>query len=130
MESAVKMRSVTIGGREIKLAYTLDAYIEMSETIEGFDMGDIKKAVTNPKRMVDILFIMANNAAKLNGTPLDFDREWLRLHIPVSTRKFVSLQLAIIHTVTDGMEMETELSAEEDQEVDLVLRELQKKRTD
>jgi hypothetical protein len=71
---------------------------------------------------------MAESAAKLNGEQMDIDREWIALHIPINTRKLISLQIAIIKTTAEWMEMEAELDADEEREVDLVLQEIQKKR--
>ena len=64
---------------------------------------------------------------RLNGEKLDVDQDWFALHTPANVRKLISLQLAVIETITDGMSMETEEDDDREREVDLVLQEIQKK---
>lgn len=126
--SVVKTHTVKIAGRTFTLAFTLRAMLEMQKRIEGFDFNDIDRLVGSPQGMLDILYVLAENGAKLNGETLDVDEEWFAVHIPATLRKFVSIQLAVMETMADGMTMEAEEDDERGVEVDVVLREIQKKR--
>ena len=128
MESMVKMRKVKLAGREFPLAFTLRAVIALQNDPEsGFDSGDIRKAITKMDGMVNVLYEMAKDGAELSGNPLDVDRQWFELHIPMNQRKIISIQLAILNTVAEWMTMEAEEDEEEGREIDLVLQEIQKK---
>ena len=122
-----RTRTVKIGGRDFELAFTLRTMLMMQENIEGFDFNSIDRLVATPKGMLDVLYILAENGAKLAGHELDVDKEWFAMHIPPTTRKMVAIQLAIIGALTDGMNMEAEEDDEAGREVDLVLKEIQKK---
>ena len=128
MESMVRMRNVKLAGREFPLAFTLRAVIALQNDPEsGFESGDIRKAITKMDSMVNVLYEMAKDGAELSGKPLDVDRQWFELHIPMNQRKIISIQLAVIHTAADWMTMEAEEDEEEGREIDLVLQEIQKK---
>lgn len=128
MESMVRMRNVKLAGREFPLAFTLRAVIALQNDPEsGFDSGDIRKTITKMDGMVNVLYEMAKDGAELSGKPLDADRQWFELHIPMNQRKIISIQLAILNTVAEWMTMEAEEDEEEGREIDLVLQEIQKK---
>ena len=127
MDTVVKTHTVKIGGRTFTLAFTLRAMLELQRRIEGFDFNEINNLIRTTQGMLDALYVLAENGAKLNGEELDVDEDWFALHIPPTLRKMVSIQLAIAETFTDGMMMETE-EDEWDREVDVVLQEIQKKR--
>lgn len=125
--STKKQHMVKIAGRVFPLAFPLRAMLEMQNSIEGFNFNDIDKMVSNPNMLLPMLFILAENGALLNGEKLDVDQDWFSLHTPANVRKLISLQLAVIETITDGMMMETEEEEDREREVDLVLQEIQKK---
>lgn len=125
--STKKQHMVKIAGRVFPLAFPLRAMLEMQNSIEGFNFNDIDKMVSNPNMLLPMLFILAENGALLNGEKLDVDQDWFSLHTPANVRKLISLQLAVIETITDGMMMETEEDEDREREVDLVLQEIQKK---
>ena len=128
MESYTKKQyKIKIDGREFPLAFPMKAYREMSNSIEGFDFGDVNKMVADPNKMMPALFILAKYGAILNGQKVDFDQDWIDLHTPVSTRKIIAIQLAIINTISENMDMESEEDEDLEREVDLVLQEIQKK---
>lgn len=127
MESMAKKNTLKIDGREFPLAFPLRTLIRLKNENPDFDISDIGKTAADPAGMVKILYYMMDDAARLEGKTLDVDQDWIALRLPVSTRKFVALQLKIIHTVTDWMKMESEEDADEEREVDLVLQEIQKK---
>ena len=125
--STKKQHMVKTAGRVFPLAFPLRAMLEMQNSIEGFNFNDIDKMVSNPNMLLPMLFILAENGALLNGEKLDVDQDWFSLHTPANVRKLISLQLAVIETITDGMMMETEEEEDREREVDLVLQEIQKK---
>jgi len=122
-----KQHTVKIAGRVFPLAFPLRAMLEMQNRIEGFNFNDISKMVSKPEILLPMLLILAENGALLNGEKLDVDLDWITLHTPANLKKLISLQLAVIETITDGMSMETEEDDEREHEVDLVLQEIQKK---
>lgn len=124
----VKTHTVKIAGRTFTLAFTLRAMLMMQRDIEGFDFNDLDKLSAQPDTMLDMLYILADNGAKLTGSTLDVDKDWFALHIPASLRKLLSIRISIIETLADGMNMETEEDDEHSREVDVVLQEIQKKR--
>jgi len=126
--SVVKTHKIKIGGREFTLAFTLRAMLKMQQRIEGFDFNQIDKLVQTPDGMLQALYILAENGEKLEGRTIDVDEDWFALRIPANLRKFVTIQLAITETLTDGMSMEAEDDDERSREVDVVLQEIQKKR--
>lgn len=128
MESYTKkQRMINIGGRAFPLAFPMKAYLEMINTIDGFDFSEVNKMISDPNKMMPMMFILAKYGAILNGAPLDVDLDWMEIHTPSSARKIIAIQLAVIKTINDWMEMETEEDEDLNREVDLVLRDLQKK---
>lgn len=126
MEGMTKTYKVKIAGREFPLAYTMRTLIRLQEKDPDFDIGDVGKSLSKIDKLIHILFCMMEDAAKLAGRPLDFDEEWVALHVSPNARQIMKFQLAIIHTVAENMKMDSE-DTEEDREVDLVLQEIQKK---
>lgn len=122
-----KQHTVKVSGRTFNLAFPLRAMLEMQNRIEGFNFNEIDKMVSKPEMLLPMLVILAENGAMLNGEKLDVDQDWFALHTPANVRKLISLQLAVIETITDGMSMETEEDDDREREVDLVLQEIQKK---
>ena len=104
--SVVKTHKIKIGGREFTLAFTLRAMLKMQQRIEGFDFNQIDKLVQTPDGMLQALYILAENGEKLEGRDIDVDEDWFALRIPANLRKFVTIQLAITETLTDGMSRE------------------------
>jgi hypothetical protein len=127
MNNVVKTHTVKIGGRSFDLAFTLAAVLKMEKNIEGFNLNEINKLVATSSGMLKVLYILAQCGEALAERKMDVDEEWFALHIPVNAKKLVSIQVAIMETLADGMSMETEEEEEENQEVDVVLQEIQKK---
>ena len=122
------IKKIKIGGKVFPLAFPLRAMIEMQNTVEGFDLNDVSKTTKDFSTLMRMLWILADNGARLEGGKLEEDLEWFTLHTPVSTRKLLAIQIAVIDTVAEWMMMETEEEDEWDREVDVVLQEIQKKR--
>lgn len=128
MESYTKKQhKIKIGGREFLLAFPMKAYREMMNSIDGFDFSNINKMLSDPNKMMPMLYILAKYGALLNGDKLDFDLDWIEMHTQVSTRKILAIQLVIMNTINEHMEMEAEEDEDLNHEVDLVLQEIQKK---
>ena len=123
-----KTHTVKIAGRIFTLAFTLRAMLMMQRDIEGFDFNDLDKLAAKPDSMLDMLYILADNGAKLEDKDLDVDKDWFALHIPASLRKLISIRISILETLADGMNMEAEEDDEHNREIDVVLQEIQKKR--
>ena len=122
------IRKIKIGGKVFPLAFPLRAMIEMQNTVEGFDLNDVSKTTKDFSTLMRMLWILADNGARLEGRKLEEDLDWFTLNTPVNTRKLLAIQLAVINTVAEWMSMETEEEDEWDREVDVVLQEIQKKR--
>lgn len=126
MNGMAKTYKVKIAGREFPLAFTMRTLIRLQQKDPDFDISNVGKSLSKLETMIMIMTYMMEDAAKLEGKTLDVDEEWITLHVPVTARQILKFQLAIIHTVTECMKMESE-DTEEDREVDLVLQEIQKK---
>lgn len=122
----VKTQTVKIAGREFTLAFTLRSMIALQKDADVFDFDEINRLITRPDGLLEVLYLLADDGEKLNGRKLDVDKDWFALHIPANMRKFISLQIAVMKTLANGMTMEA-LEANEDAEVDVVLQEIQKK---
>ena len=122
------IKKIKIGGKVFPLAFPLRAMIEMQNTVEGFDLNDVSKTTKDFSTLMRMLWILADNGARLEGRKLEEDLDWFTLNTPVNTRKLLAIQLAVINTVAEWMSMETEDEDEWDREVDVVLQEIQKKR--
>lgn len=121
-----KTRTVKIAGREFTLAFTLRSMIALQKEADVFDFDEVNRFISKPEGLLDALYVLADDGERLNGRRLDVDKEWFALHIPANVRKFISLQIAVMKTMAEGMDMES-LEKDEDAEVDLVLQEIQKK---
>lgn len=122
-----KQHTIKIGGRNFRLAFPMKAYREMLNSIDGFDFSDVNKMLADVNKMMPMLFILAKYGALINGEQVDFDLDWIEMHTPVSTKKIIAIQLSILNTINDYMEMESEQDEDLNREVDIVLQEIQKK---
>ena len=123
----MKKYTVTIGGETFPLAFTLQTMIWMEHEIEGFDFNKINEIATDPEGMVDMLYLMAKTAVALEDRELEKSKEWMTLRIPASMKAIGEIQVAMMDTMSDGMDMETD--DEDEEEVDVVLEEIKKKET-
>jgi hypothetical protein len=126
MDGMAKKTMIRLDGREFPIVFTLRTLIRLKEENPDFDVSNISKALATPGDLVKVLYFMMADAAKLEEKELDVDEDWIALRISISPRRFVGLQLKIIHAITDNMSMESG-DEDEDREVDLVLQEIQKK---
>lgn len=123
----MKTHTVTIGGREFPLAFTLNTMINLQDEFPDFDFSNINEMLAKPKGIVDIMFQLAASGAALEEKELDISKKWLAERIPANIKSIQRIQEAVIGALTDGMEMETEKAENEDREVDVVLEDIKKK---
>ena len=91
-----------------------------------FDLSKIDAILRKTKGLLDVLFLLAEQGAIIEGRKLEEDRAWFGAHAPASQKWIISAHEAIVSTLVDGMSMETD-DADPDEEVDVVLEELKKK---
>ena len=123
------MKRFKVGGRELALVFTLAAMDKMEEAFgQQINLEDIQKTVVDAtndrKKLVQVIFIMAEEGAALNGEPFDLDAAWFSRHMRPGD--MVRARLAVLDAVTDGMSMEAADDSDSG-EIDLVLEELKKK---
>lgn len=123
----MKTVELKVGGRKLRLAFTLGALCEMQDTLSDFDMARLSEYVKTPKTMLDVMAILAKHGEALEGRTLDVDREWLGLHLSPAPNRVAAVQIALLNALAEGMRMETEDDAET--EVDEVLESIKKKET-
>lgn len=121
-----KKHTLKVGGKEFHLVFSLGTMERMEEMIEDFDLSKIDAILRKTKGLLDILFLLAEQGAIIEGRKLEEDRAWFGAHAPASQKWIISAHEAIVSTLVDGMSMETD-DADPDEEVDVVLEELKKK---
>ena len=122
------MTTMKVGGRELALAFTLDALSQMQETF-GRESANLTEKSMNElfgstKNILTLLAILANQGEELAGRTPDITAKWLGQHMKPT--RMPMIQAAMLDAIQKGMDMET---AEDDpaEEVDVVLEELKKK---
>lgn len=120
----MKQTKVKIDGKTFTLRFTMGAFYDLSERIEGFNLAEITKYVkTISQDTVTLLYVLANEGAE---GKLDVDRAWFLHHLPMRTPALNKLKIAIFDALANGMKMEED-GDDDDVEVDVVLEELKKK---
>ena len=116
--------SLQIAGREIPLRYTMRELADMEETIGTMDnFRDLMlKGSHRLRNMAAAIRIMGNSGLNKAGETADLTDDWLLDHMDPGRLK--GYQIAVLGAFTDGFRMETE----EDQERDLVLEEIERKK--
>lgn len=117
---------IRIAKRDFPLAFTLGAMERMEKTMPGFDITKIDEILSSVTGKLDIIYILAQEGASVEGKELDVSRSWIGSHIPANRDAIVRIHTAIVETLVDGMSMETD-DEDEDREVDVVLEEIKKK---
>ena len=123
----MKAHAVKIGGREFPLSFSLKTMLRLQEDVEGFDMNKIDEFVRSPGGLLDLMYEMAVSGAALADQKLDVSKDWMAERIPFSMKRLADIQVEIVQTLTDGMEMETEEEENAGREVDVVLEDIKKK---
>lgn len=116
--------SLTIGGREIPLRYTMLELADMEEAIGTMDnFRDLilqgKKRLRN---MAAAIRIMGNSGLEHEGKTADLTEDWLLNNMDPG--KLKSYQITVLGVFTDGFEMETG----KDTVRDPVLEEIERKK--
>lgn len=117
--------TLTIGGREIPLRYTMLELADMEEAIGTMDnfRDLILKGKQRLRNMAAAIRIMGNSGLSHAGKTADLTDEWLLNHMDPGNLK--SYQITVLGVFTNGFEMETN---NEGGERDLVLEEIERKK--
>lgn len=117
--------TMTIGGREIPLRYTMLELADMEEAIGTMDnfRDLILKGKQRLRNMAAAIRIMGNSGLSHAGETADLTDEWLLNHMDPG--KLKSYQITVLGVFTNGFEMETN---NEGGERDLVLEEIERKK--
>lgn len=117
--------TMTIGGREIPLRYTMRELADMEESIGTMDnfRDLILKGKQRLRNMAAAIRIMGNSGLEHAGKTGDITDDWLLDHMDPG--KLKSYQITVLGVFTDGFEMETK---DEGRERDLVLEEIERKK--
>lgn len=116
--------TVKIGGRVIPLKYTMRELADMEEAIGTMDAFK-ELILTGRKRLrntATAIRIMGNAGLKEAGQAADLTDGWLLDNM--DTQKIKAYQIAVLGAFTGGWKMESE----NDQERDLVLEEIERKK--
>lgn len=118
------MYSVTIGGREIALRYTVRELADMEEQIGTMDAFNelIMKGRRRLRNMATAIRIMGNSALTHDGKKGDLTDDWLLDHMDASQIK--TYQIAILGAFSEAFRMESEENAVRDP----VLEEIERKK--
>lgn len=116
--------TMTIGGREIPLRYTMLELADMEEAIGTMDnfRDLILKGKQRLRNMAAAIRIMGNSGLSHAGETADLTDEWLLNHMDPG--KLKSYQITVLGVFTNGFEMETEHNTVRDP----VLEELERKK--
>ena len=123
----MKTIPVKIGGKELRLAFTLDAMSMLQECVPEFDMNKLASYAKTPKGLADMVYVMAQQGELLEGRHLDVDRAWIGCHIAPSPGRIARIQIAVLNTLAEWMHMETE--DDDEYEHDVTLEQIRKKET-
>lgn len=118
------MYSVTIGGREIALRYTVRELADMEEQIGTMDAFNelIMKGRRRLRNMAAAIRIMGNSALTHDGKKGDLTDDWLLDNMDASQIK--TYQIAILGAFSEAFRMEVE----ENTVRDPVLEEIERKK--
>ena len=125
------MITMKIGGREFALLFNVEAMDEL-EAILGIsiDLTNLQEALIGRLRdrhdLVHVFYVLARQGEYETGREPDFDEQWLRRRMRPGSQ--LQVHAKVVEAIADGLKMESE--TEKDEEVDVVLAELKKKRTE
>ena len=120
--------TVTVGRREIPMAYDVRTQIQIDEEI-GMDWDTLRDSINNLKKsvitktIVKCIRILGNRGLVKDGKEPDLTDEWLLDHIVM--KDMLAYRIALLGTLTAGWYMETDDS--QDKEIDVGLLEIRKK---
>ena len=117
---------VKIGGREIPLIYNMRTHVKVEEEMgaDFYELLDkVNKGKKNTKTVIEAIRIMGNEGLRSAGEKPDLTTEWLMDNMePVHATGYRMMALGALIA---GWHMETDNSAEEEQ--DVTLNEIRKK---
>lgn len=116
--------TMTIGGREIPLRYTMRELADMEEAIGTMDnfRDLILKGKQRLRNMTAAIRIMGNSGLSHAGETADLTDDWLLDHMDPG--KLKGYQIAVLAAFTHGFEMETSQNTVRDP----VLEEIERKK--
>ena len=128
------MTELTIGKRKIPLVFDMDSWIEIEENVcalsrlnEVVGQHNMQGRKSDMLRsLVAMVRIMGNEGLELDGQPKDLTDEWLKKNIRPG--QMLDIKVAVITEIDKGMRLET-VEYKENEERDLVLEEINKKKT-
>jgi len=118
------MKTFTLMGHQIPLMFNVGVWGDIEETI--CPMAELEDYMTGKKRVNTVLkmiALMGNAALAEQGKKPVLTEAWLKKNMP--PKAITEAQLAIMEAITEGMM--TENVQKEDEEIDLVLAEIEKK---
>ena len=113
---------IKLSGKIIHLAYTLDTMVQALNGGDALDVRGLVDKMRDRNFLVKIIVEMAKGANV--QVP---DEKWLKGHIYPG--QLPKLNIAVMETITEAMNMETLDDGDDDEEVDEILEELKKKET-
>ena len=116
--------TVTIGGREIPLVFNMPEFADMEEEIGNLSLVEdlLLKGKKRIRNTAAAIRIMGNAGLRDAGETADLTDEWILNNM--QPRMIVSYQSSVMAAINAGMTTETS----EDQERDLVLEEIERKK--
>lgn len=116
--------TVTIGGREIPLVFNMPEFADMEEEIGSLSLVEdlLLKGKKRIRNTAAAIRIMGNAGLRDAGEKADLTDEWILNNM--QPRMIVSYQSSVMAAINAGMTTETS----EDQERDLVLEEIERKK--
>lgn len=118
------MKTFEILGREIPLLFNVGVWGDIEEQV--CPMAELEDHMTGKKRIgtvIKMAVIMGNAALVEQGKKPVLTEAWLKKNLP--PKAITDAQMAIMEAISEAMM--TENVQKEDQEIDLVLQELEKK---
>ena len=124
----MKNITIKIGEREIPMAFTMEEFIEIEETV-GY-LGEVKQLIVKGKErlrnLVTMIRILGNSGLKEAGQEPDITDEWLKKNM--DPHAVLAYQLAVLACLAEDSESEAAKEEEENKERDLVLEEIESKK--
>lgn len=121
------MQEIRIGGRDFRMAFTLDGLALLEKLNDGFDVTKITDCAKSPKGLGDLIYVMVQQGEYLEGRDLDVDRAWIGARLSPAPKAILDMRMKVLDCIGEGMAMETE--QDEEGEVDVTLAEIKKKGT-
>jgi len=120
----MKKHTITIGGRELVFRFDMLAWADIEENVGQLtEMQEVLQGRKRIRGLMNIVAALANAGERAEGREENVTVSWLNKMMHPA--QFLDVEAAAMEAITDGMSMESE--ADDEEEVDLTLREIQKK---